>query len=408
MNNFGILRTIAWRNLWRNPKRTLITLIVVTVGLWSILAFSMLLNAWAESSRQNALGLLIGQGQIHAAGYMDDPNIDHLMPPPDGALRDVLDSDGVAHWVARLQLPGVVQSEYKTLPITILGVDPAGEREISLVPDKIVEGRYLNGLDDDAVIIGANLAKRLKTTLGRRIILMSTGADGYLEEYSFDIVGIFDADQGFEDSYVFTGRSLLQEYMGLDDEIAQISFVLPDESGLPAMIDTLKAAAPDLDIRDWKQVSVMAAAMNSAMKSIIYIWLGIMIIMMSIGIINTQLMAVFERTQEFGLIRAIGLKPRMVLWLVTLESALLMAVGMVLGVILAVLTYFGFQGGLDLSGFSRAMEAIGSGQVLYPQFAPADFVIYPVLIWVIGVLVALWPAYRAQKISPVEAMRHAT
>ena len=119
------LAPLAWRNVWRNPRRTVITLIVVSVGLWSILFFNSLLNGWIQSSKDAAVKLLMGEGQIHAVGYMDDPNIDRLMQPPSGALLAALNGDGVEDWTTRIQVPGVVQSEYKTLPVNVMGVDPA-------------------------------------------------------------------------------------------------------------------------------------------------------------------------------------------------------------------------------------------------------------------------------------------
>ena len=145
MNDFfTILRPLAWRNIWRNPRRTLITLIVVSVGVWSILAFSAFMNAWSQSSRDATLRLLIAQGQIHAAGYMDDPNIEHLMPMPQKELLAALQGPGIEAWAERLQLPAIVQSEYKTLPVTFIGVDPAKERNISIIPEKIIVGKYLD------------------------------------------------------------------------------------------------------------------------------------------------------------------------------------------------------------------------------------------------------------------------
>jgi len=273
-------------------------------------------------------------------------------------------------------VPGVVQSEYKTLPITILGVDPVAEAQISSVPAKLVEGRNLNGLNDDGVVIGKNLAERLKTEIGRRVILMSQGADGLLAQQSFYIVGIFDADQGFEDMYVFTGRSLAQQYLGLDNQISQIAFTVPLDTDLPMVMDRITAAAPDLDSRDWRKLSLLLAAMDTSMGAIIYVWLGIMIVLMSIGIINTQLMAVFERTQEFGLMRALGLKPKMVLMLVTMESALLIRLGVLVAMGLAALTIWSLRGGIDLSAYAAGLEEFQQGQELFPVINPSDYIIF--------------------------------
>lgn len=408
MESFKILAPMAWRNLWRQPRRTFITLIVVSVGLWSILAFSSFMTAWSESSRDTTLRLLIAQGQIHADGYLDDPNIDHLMPGISPELEAALNGPDITNWVSRLELPAVVQSEYKTLPVTLLGVDPEAERRISVIPDKLVEGRYLNGLEDDGAIIGLNLAKRLKTALGRRVILMVTGEDGWLEERSFDVVGIYDADTAFEDTYIFTGRSLMQNMVGLDREISQISFEVPLDESLTGVIESLQAAAPELDVREWRKLSLILGAMDASMSGVIFVWLGVMMVMISIGVINTQLMAVFERIHEFGLLRALGFKPHMVLGLVTLESMLLIGLGVLLGMLAALATVFSLSNGIDLSAFGKALEAFQSGDTLYLTITPMDYVIFPLAIWVLGVVVALWPAWRAQKISPVEAMRHAT
>ena len=236
---------------------------------------------------------------------------------------------------------------------------------------------------------------------------MSQGSDGQLAQQSFYIVGIFDADQGFEDMYVFTGRNMAQQYLGLDNEISQIAFTVPINTDLPIVMERITTAAPDLDSRDWRSLSLMLAAMDTSMGAIIYVWLGIMIVLMSIGIINTQLMAVFERTQEFGLMRALGLKPKMVLILVTMESALLIGVGVLIAMGLAALTIWSLRDGIDLSGFAKALEEFQQGQELYPVINPTDYIIFPLIIWLLGILVALWPAYRAQKVSPVEAMRNA-
>ncbi len=408
MENLKLLAPLAWRNLWRNPRRTVITLIVVSVGLWSILAVASFITAWAQSSRDATLKLLIAQGQIHAEGYLDNPNINRLMDPPEGALLDALNQPDISNWVARLELPAVVQSEYKTLPVSVVGVDPEAERRISSIPDQLVEGRYLSGPEDDGAVIGLNLTKRLKTALGRRVILMITAEDGWLEERSFDVIGIYDADTAFEDTYIFTGQTAMQEMLRLDGKIAQIAFEVPDEAALDGVITRLQAAAPDLDVRQWRKLSLIMGAMDATMGGVIFVWMGVMMVMISIGVINTQLMAVFERTHEFGLLRALGLKPGHVLALVALESALLIGLGVLIGMAMGAGTVWGLSDGIDLSAFGKALEAFKTGDVLYLHINPIDYVIFPLAIWLLGVLVALWPAWRAAKIAPVEAMRHAT
>ncbi|MYF89879.1 MAG: FtsX-like permease family protein [Boseongicola sp. SB0676_bin_33] len=399
---------LAWRNLWRNRRRTGITLIVVAIGLWSILFFNAFMIAWAQSSKETTLQLLLGSGQIHAEGYMDDPSIDALMNPPDQDLASALDAPAVADWTTRVVVPGVIQSEYKTLPTTIVGVDPTAEARISSIPGKIAEGRYLNSSDDDSVVLGLHMVERLKTGLGRRVILMSQNTEGGMSEQSFDVVGVYDADKATEDLYVFTGRAASQRFLGLGDEIAQIVFVLKEEMALEDTVSALAAAAPALDIRGWKDLNLFLASMDSYMGVFIHVWLGIVFALMAIGIVNTQLMAVFERTQEFGLLRALGMKPRRVLLMVTIENAMLIGVGVVWGVVLAAVTIWSVSDGIDFSAFARAMEMVQTGEIIYLDNALDAFITFPGLIWLLGILVALWPAIRASRCSPVEAMRRET
>ncbi|MDQ7071526.1 MAG: FtsX-like permease family protein [Rhodobacterales bacterium] len=408
MQNLKTLAPLAWRNLWRNTRRTVITLIVVSVGLWSVLFFNSFLNAWGQAGKDAVLDLLIGQGQIHAQGYMDDPSIERLMRPPEGTFLEALEAGEIGAWSMRLQLPGVVVSEYKTLPVNMVGVDPAAERILSSIPEKIVKGRYLLDAHDSSVILGISLAERLKTGVGRRVILMSQNVAGALSEQSFDVVGIYDADKATEDYYAFTGLVAAQKFVGLDDEIAQITFTIPEEEALESTVARLALAAPDLDVRPWKQLSLFLATTDSFMQNFIYIWLAVVFSLMAIGIVNTQLMAVFERTHEFGLLRALGMKPRQVLVLVALESTFLIGFGVLLGVALAGMTIWALADGIDLSAFAAGLEMFQGGQVLYPQYDAQRFVVFSLLIWVLGILVALWPAWRAAKLSPIEAMRQVT
>ena len=192
MDRFRLLLPLAWRSLWRNPRRTIITVLVVSVGLWSILTFAVLLRAWSESSRDTTLKMMTGEGQIHAAGYLDDPTAAHRMPPPGGALARVLQTRKlVAASAPRVRVSAIVQSEYKTLPITLAGVVPKAERRLSAIPSDIAQGRYLDGPQDPGIVLGRNLAKRLKTRVGKRVVVMAQDANGKLAERAFQVVGLY-------------------------------------------------------------------------------------------------------------------------------------------------------------------------------------------------------------------------
>jgi len=404
MSAVRLLLPLAWRSLWRNPRRTIITMLVVSVGLWSILIFSVSLHAWSQSSRDTTLRLVTGQAEIHAKGYLDDPTVAHRFPPPQGKLAAVLAGNDVAAKVARVRISAIVQSEYKTLPVTLMGVDPVSERAMSIIPAQIAQGRYLRSPGDGGIVLGRDLVRKLKTRLGKRVVAMVLDAKDGLAERAFEVVGIYDAPQQIEDEFAFTGIATAQRMASAGRDISEVALIARSDDAMAALLSRLRKAAPGLDIQSWATLAPMPYAIANFFNDFVLIWLWTMFALMAIGIVNTQLMAVFERTREFGLLQALGMKPRLVMGEVALESALLIGAGAVLGIVFAVATVDAFPRGLDLGFLARGAELVGGGHVLYPRIDVQDFTIDTLIVWVFGVLAALWPARRASKVSPVETM----
>ncbi len=407
MGQLRLLLPIAWRNLWRNPRRTIITMLVVSVGLWSIIAFAALSLAWATSSRDTTLKLMTGEAQIHATGYRDDPTIAHRMPAPKGALADVLNSPEVAAYAERVRVGAIVQSEYRTLPVTLTGVVPRREREVSILPGRTMTGHYLTGPDDAGIVLGRNLARRLKTRVGKRVVILVQDVNGKLAERAFSVVGLFSSSQEAEDEFAFTGIRAAQALTGAGDDFSEIALDSSADEALPKLIDELRRAAPTLDVQSWEALAPLAYAVSTFFGDFVMMWLGMMVPLIAVGIVNTQLTAVFERRQEFGLLQALGMRPHLVIVDVALESALLIAIGVLIGLAAAVATIAAFPNGIDLGFLGRGSEYLGAGQILYPQIDLCEFVFYGVVVWALSMIATLWPAWRASRVSPVEAMARA-
>jgi ABC-type lipoprotein release transport system permease subunit len=404
MGVVGLFAPLAWRNLWRNPRRTWITLTVVAVGVWSILAFDVILKAWVESSRQEALRLLTGEAQIHAPGYLDDPGIIHRMPTPSGTPLLALNGPDVSAWAPRIRVNAVIQSEYRTRAVTFLGVSPAAERRVSDLPGEMLAGRYLAGDSEPGLVIGKDLAEKLKTRLGKRVIIMAQAADGRLAEIGLPVVGLFGNTKPAQDEFVFTGLSTAQRMLGVGTDLSEISLDVRPGVKLADAVAALRRAAPGLDAESWETLSPLAFTMQSFSQTYVAVWLMVMFVLMAIGIVNTQLMAVFERTREFGLMQALGMRPRLIIAQVMLESALLIGLGVLLGVGLMGLTLLPFAGGLDLGPLGEAIETWGASSVLYPKLDLADALTVALVVWTLGVATTLWPARSAARANPIAAM----
>lgn len=400
----ALLLALTWRNLWRNPRRSLLVMLAVAVGLWSIVDFTALMQAWARSTVTARLRTLTGEGQIHRPGYLADPSVRHRMAPPVGALRARLDSSPVAAWAPRVRVPAVARSERAALPVTLVGIEPPRERNLSFIGDPVIRGRPLHDAADGGVLIGRKLAQRLKTGVGKRIVLLSEADDGRLAERGFRIVGIYAAAQRTESEFVFTGLHAAQRMLAIGDGISEISFTLRDRRQLGGFLQTLRRAAPALDIQSWRTLQPLTEAMAQFVESFNDIWLGVMAVLVVFGVVNTLLMAVYERTREFGLLQALGLRPHLIVLQVLLESACLTAFGISIGTVGGVATIAWFHGGLSLGFLAGGAEWLGAGRIMYPRLNGQELLRAALLMWTLGVAASLWPAWRAARHSPVAVL----
>lgn len=405
MRIVGILLPLAWRNLWRNRRRTVITLLVVGVGVWSILCFNALLRAWAESTLAGSLKNMTGEAQIHAPGYLDDPDMGKSFAPPGDGLADILDGGSVSRWAPRVRTPAIVRSEYETLPVTLAGIVPEREAGVSFIADAITSGRQLDGPEDAGILLGQHLAERLKTNLGKRMVIMANDANGKLAERGARVVGIFSASRPMEDGFVFTGLDAAQSFLHAGDHLSEVSLMTSRDANLDAVLADMSDAAPRLDIEGWPQLEPMTKGIYDLTHGFVVIWLWVMFVLIAIGVVNTQLMAVYERTREFGLLQALGFRPGWVLIEVLLEATQIVGLGVALGAIAAALSIYALHDGLSLSGLARGADFLGMERVLYPRLSFGEFITTILLIWPLGVFTALWPARRAARFDVIEAMR---
>jgi ABC-type lipoprotein release transport system permease subunit len=401
-----ILATLAWRNLWRNYRRTLIMLAAIVLGVWAMIFFSAMMRGMLDEMMHAGLRVLPGEVQIHHLEYRDDPSVVNSMSMPDGKLREALNAPPITAWTARVKVPGMISSERDNRGVQLLGVDPAGEIAFGFDPDTVIEGRFLESPEDKGIVIGRKLADRLETKLGKRVVIMSQDPDNEVADRGVRVVGIYKARlQATEELLVYVGRSTLQKMLGAGDKVSEIAVTAGNYQEVDHWWPAIAVAAgPDLDTQPWMVLDGYLNSMLTVQGNMNVVIMIIIFLALSFGLVNTLVMAVFERVREIGLMMALGMRPQWVMYQVLLESLILLSLGLVVGNALAVATILPLESGIDISVVGEGLEMAGMGTVLYPSLALQDMMMSTAVVLVLGLLASLLPAWRASRYNPIEAL----
>lgn len=395
--------SLAWRNLWRNPRRTGITLAAIIVCTASMLVVAAFMRGISQQVAADAIANLTGHIQIHAPAYRDDPVVMNSLFPP-MALGPLLREEGVAGWAARVRVPALIISERESLGVTLAGVDPSQER-ISFISKAVSQGRNVISPQDNGLILGEALAQKLNTGVGKRVVVMSQGKNGASVERGFRVVGLYKvATSALEERYIFTGRETAQTFLGMGGKISEISLVLTREEMLQDWVKTLQQAAPGMEVSPWMHLEPAAAARLKIADSLIGVWYVVAFVSAAFGLINALLMTVFERTREIGLLLALGMRGRRIFSQITLEAAFLLVAGLVFANAAAWVLLAALSGGVDISLFSQGGNMVGIGQVIYPRMTVSDAVAANVMVLLLGIVASFYPAWRAARYVPITAI----
>ena len=396
---------LAWRNLWRNYRRTLIMLLAIALGVWAMIFMTALMRGMVDDMVRQGIVALPGHVQVHAEAYRDDPSVTHSLPAPGKALLEVLNGEQVLAWASRVKVPAMISSEYENRGVVLLGVEPGGELALGFDPDDVVEGRFLSAKDDRGIVIGRKLAERLETRLGKRIVVMSQDPENAIADRGFRIVGIFKAElESREESIVYAGRDVIQAMLGIGTDVSEVAVLGHDYRSPGTLATNVQDAAPGLEVLSWLELDPYLSTMMKVMDGFVLVWMVVIFLALSFGLVNTLMMAIFERVREIGLMRALGMRPSAIVYEILVESLMLLALGLLVGNILAISTIIPLKSGIDVSVVAEGMEMMGASSMLYPVLQLSDVVLANAVVIVLGILTSLLPAWRASQYRPVEAL----
>ena len=404
--HFSVLLTLSWRNLWRNHRRTGIMLGAIAVGVWAMIFMTALMRGMVDDMLSQGIRNLPGHIQIQHPDFLDDTSVANSIAVPGAEFEALLQRLESKRWTTRIRVPAVIASERETRGINLIGIEPAAEDDISGLPALLSEGRFFESPLDGGVIIGAKLAERLETRLGKRVVVMSQDPDNNIRERGFRIVGIYRARlPGLEEFNVYAARDTMQRLLRIEGRVSQIIVVGEDYREIEPLYRQLRQQAPpDLQVRAWYEIDTYLAAMFNMMDGFVLVWVIIIFLALSFGLVNTLVMAIFERVREIGLIQALGMRPALILYQILMESTLLLLIGLGLGNGLALATIIPLQDGLDISVVAEGMAMMGASSMLYPKLTASDLLLANSVVILLGVLTSILPAWRAAKLDPVRAL----
>ena len=398
-----LLFQLSWRNLWRHRRRNTILLIAIAIAVAGVVLLNSLLRGMQVDMENSVIENLTGHVKVLQPGYLDDPSVANGFEVTEGWDLD-LPPEAVAGWTSRVRVPAVIMSERETRGVQLVGIDPAREH-ISFLDDVVIEGEGLSGPDDRRVMVGAGLAEQLETKVGRRLVLVMQGADGRNREAGYRIAGIYRAEiAGLEKAFVFTGEATLQDLLDTL-VVTEVSVRLTDSSHEASILGRMVDAFVGLDVRSWRDLEPQAAMLVEFMDNAVFIYFLVIMSALVFGLVNTLVTAVMERVRELGMLRALGMRPRSVVAQVVVESSLIMLVGVAGGLLIAAGVYSLIADGIDLTAFDDSLASFGVRPIFVPVIQIGDVILVAVLSLILGLLASFYPARRAVKLKPLDALR---
>lgn len=406
----NIILHLAWRNLWRQPRRTWLTIgAMVFSNVLLVFLISLQLSTYSLMI-DNTLQVFTGHMQIQAPGFKDDQKmrqVVHDIVPLASRLRRELHTDRIA---ARGWAFGLASSEERSYGIGIYGVEPDYEGRVSNIPGLIKQGRYLDKADAMEIVIGTVLARNLRVGVGDELTLLGSGLDGSFAAAVVHVVGIFESGmKDIDRNIAELPLGAFQEVFYMDGAGHEVVITAPSLADAPLLQSRVEAALhgdKNLVVEDWDALQPGLKQMIQADMSSAFFMYGVLVILVAFSVLNTQLMSVLERTHEFGVVMALGMSAGRLGRLVMLETSLLGILGLVLGALAGVLFTLWFTiNGLSYPGMEEMVAIFNLPGRVYPRPSLLTTFLGPAVVFVFTLLAAVYPALRLRRLHPVAAMR---
>lgn len=403
-----MLIKIARRNIWRSKKRSITLLIAISLGLWSGMFLIAFYNGMIEQRVDAAIRDEISHIQIHHPEFLNDFDTEFVIPDASNTLQYINKNPAVKASAGRVILFGMIASPAGSTGIKINGIQAESENKLTQLSTKLIEGQFFNPLKSNEILIGQKLANKLKLNLNKKTILTFQDTSGNLASAAFRIVGIYKTQNTpFDEANVFVNYADIDSLAGLHGGIHEIAVLLHSNSSLDSCLSQFKQLLPDADVKSWVEISPEIGITVSAGTQMVYIYMGIILLALTFGIINTMMMSVLERTREIGMLLALGMNKFKIFTMILWETCFLILAGCPVGMLLALLTIsITHHYGIHLDSYSEVYSNFGYSPIVYPNLNSDQLIKIIIMVIITALVSSILPAQRALKIKPASAIKN--
>lgn len=400
--------SVAWRNVWRSKTRSVVILAAISLGVFAGVYTIAFMLGWLNQRVNSVINTEISHIQIHHPDYLQTNEVHDYIPDIYSVQKSIAARPEVKAVSARLLATCMISSAETGSGVQLIGIHPDNESKVTNIHEKIVDGKYFEGVSRNPIVIGKSLADKLKVKVRSKLVITLTEMDGTLTGGAFRVAGIFQtANSTYDEMKAFVRTSDLQKLIKIDENTGhELAIYMNENNTEDHIAGELESEYPDLQVMTWTEIMPDMKMMNESMNLMMYVFVVIILLALGFGIVNTMLMVILERIKELGMLMAIGMNKLRVFMMIVLETVYLSLTGGVVGIILAlILTGITNKTGLNLSMWSEGLNSLGFDAIIYPEIGFDSVIVVTVMVIITGVIAALYPARKAIKLNPSEALR---
>ncbi len=403
---------LAWRNIWRNKRRTFITMLSIIVAVMLSSVMRTMNEGSYEQMIENTVGIFTGYVQIHQKGYWDDKTLENTLVSSDTLFQIIAQTPGITKAVPRIESYALVAGENQSRAAMVIGIDPEKERSLSDPQNRIVTGSYFEDLNERSVLLGTDLVQRLELQVGDSLVMIGQGFRGQSAAGLYEVKGtVRFPNPEMNKSLVMMPLGTAQFFLAAPDRLTGISLIIEDSDDAESVTKILSGylSSEDYEVMDWKELMPeLVQAIESDRGSGLII-IMILYVVVGFGILGTVLMMITERTYEFGVMISVGTSRFAIAMMLAFEVLLMAMAGSLVGIVASYpISYYFHINPIRLSDsgdMAQVIETFGMEPVLQFSLEPSLFYSQAIIIFVITLIFCLIPILKASRLNPVKAMR---